>query len=150
MRFRSFVTALVIGFLTLPVLQGQESAPGKAAFEKVCVSCHEAEAVLGARRTRIGWEQTVEDMAARGAEGSEEQMAAIVDYLTRNFGKLNVNTAAAAEMEKTLGLASKEAQAIVEYREKNGKIKDFEELKKVPGVNAEKLQAKRGLIAFVQ
>ena len=34
------------------------------------------------------------------------------------------------------------------YRQRNSVIKDFEELKKVPGVSAEKLQAKRGLIAF--
>jgi competence protein ComEA len=59
-----------------------------------------------------------------------------------------VNTATTADMEKSLNLSAKEAQAIAEYRERNGKIKDFEELKKVPGVSAEKLLSKRGLIAF--
>jgi competence ComEA-like helix-hairpin-helix protein len=74
-------------------------------------------------------------------------MAAVVAYLTRYFGKVNVNTATVQELEKTLELSGKEAQAIAAYRERNS-IKDFEELKKIPGVSAEKLQAKRSLIAF--
>jgi competence ComEA-like helix-hairpin-helix protein len=135
-------------------LQGQEKpsgipdAPARAALKKICGNCHEVETVVASRRTRIGWERSVEDMVTRGAEGSDEDMAAIVDYLTAYFGKVNVNTALAPELEKLLGFSPGEAQAIVAYRERNNKIKDFEELKKVPGVSAEKLQAKRGLIAF--
>ena len=75
-------------------------------------------------------------------------MEAVVAYLTTYFGKVNVNTATVQDLEKVLELSGKEAQAIVAYREQNRKIKDFEELKRVPGVSAEKLQAKRGLIAF--
>jgi competence protein ComEA len=122
--------------------------PGKESLEKVCSSCHEIETIIATRRTRIGWQQMNEDMIGRGADGSEEEMAAIVSYLTRFFGKVNVNTAYAQELERTLDLPLKEAEAIVAYREKNGKISDFEELKKVPGVNVDKLQSKRPLIAF--
>ena len=78
----------------------------------------------------------------------EQEMDAVVEYLTAYFGKVNVNTATAEQLAKSLDLPAKEAQAISAYRKRNGKIKDFEELKKVPGVSAEKLQAKRGLIAF--
>jgi len=127
---------------------GLPEGAGRDAVKKICGTCHEIEAVVASRRTRIGWERSVDDMVTRGAEGSDEEMAAVVRYLTANFGKVNVNTAAAAEIEKSLGFSAQEAQAIVAYREKSGKIKDFEELNKVPGVSAEKLQAKRGLIAF--
>jgi competence protein ComEA len=58
-----------------------------------------------------------------------------------------VNTAMVQDLVKTLDLSEKEALAIVSYRERNTKVKDFEELKKIPGVSAEKLQAKRDLIA---
>jgi competence ComEA-like helix-hairpin-helix protein len=122
-------------------------APGKEQVQKICAPCHEIETVIGSRRTKIGWQQSVEDMVGRGAEGSGEDMAAVVAYLTRYFGKVNVNTATVQELEKTLELSGKEAQAIAAYRERNS-IKDFEELKKIPGVSAEKLQAKRSLIAF--
>jgi competence protein ComEA len=147
--------AFVFCVLVSPaVAAGQEKqgllpdAPGKEVVQKICATCHEAESVIGSRRTKAGWQQIVDDMTARGAEGSDEEMAVVVEYLATNFGKVNVNTAPAEELEKSLGLSAREAQAIVRYREQNGKIKDFEELKKVPGVSAEKLQAKRGLIAF--
>lgn len=123
-------------------------APGKQVLVRICASCHEIETVIGSRRTKLGWRQNVDDMISRGAEGSEEDMDAVVAYLTAYFGKVNVNTATVQDLVKVLELSGKEAQAIVSYREKNTKIKDFEELKNVPGVSAEKLQAKRGLIAF--
>lgn len=75
-------------------------------------------------------------------------MAAVVQYLTTFYGKINVNTASTGDLESVLGLSGKEAQAIVAYREQNGKYKDFEQLTKTPGVSAEKLQAKRSQIAF--
>jgi competence protein ComEA len=122
--------------------------PGREAVERVCANCHELETVTGARRTRIGWQRMVEDMVSRGADASDEDAAAIVSYLMAHYGKVNVNTATAADLEKTIGLRADEAKAILEYRNKNGKISDFEQLKRVPGVNAEKIEAKRALIAF--
>ena len=121
---------------------------GKAEVKKICTACHEIESVIGARRTRIGWERNVEDMVTRGAEGSDEEMQLVVDYLTRFYGKINVNTASAKELQSVLGLSEKETQAIVDWRKQNGNIKDFEQLTKVPGISAEKLQAKRPEIAF--
>ena len=143
----------VVALSVLPA-RGQEKqsrlpdAQGRAAVQKICATCHEIETVISSRRTRVGWEQTTEDMIARGAEGSDEEMDAVVEYLATYFGKVNVNTATAEQLVKSLDLSAKEAQAISVYRGRNGKIKDFEELKRVPGVSAEKLQAKRGLIAF--
>jgi len=157
MRFHSSFRAVALAFWLLAggaSVRGQETqsllpdGPGKEAVTKICASCHGVETAVSSRRTRIGWEQNVDDMISRGAEGSDEEMEAVVEYLTRYFGKVNVNTAEAAVLEKTLGLATSEAKAIVAYRERTSKIKDFEELKKIPGVSAEKLQAKRGLIAF--
>lgn len=150
MRFHKALIAAALGCCAL----GQETqgplpdAPGKVEVEKICASCHEIETAIGSRRTKIGWQQSVDDMISRGAEGSDADMEAVVAYLTTYFGKVNVNTATVQDLEKVLELSEKEAQAIVSYRERNTKIKDFEELKKVPGVSAEKLQAKRALIAF--
>jgi competence protein ComEA len=123
-------------------------AKGKATLEKVCVGCHELDVVTATRRTKIGWQQNVEDMISRGAEGSDQEMAEVVAYLTKFYGKVNVNTASQQQLQEVLGLTEKEAQAIVAYRDQNGKIKDFEQLKSVPGLSAEKLQEKRSLIAF--
>jgi len=123
-------------------------APGKEVVKKLCVTCHEINTVVASRRTRIGWERSVEDMIARGAKGSDEELDAVIEYLSTYFGKINVNTAPVDELEKSLGLSKMEAQAIAAYRERIGKIKNFEGLTKVPAVDVEKLQAKRNLIAF--
>jgi len=131
---------------------GQDSplpaGAGKEAVEKVCTSCHPIDTVIQARRTSIDWQDTVQDMASRGAAVPDEELEAIVQYLTRFFGRINVNTATAKELGTFLGLDEKEAQAIVDYRKKNGNFKDLEQLKKVPEVSAEKVQAKKELIAF--
>jgi competence protein ComEA len=152
MRFHKSLSGAAFALCLLPAA-GQShlpASPGREATQRICGTCHEIEAVIASRRTRIGWEQMTEEMIGRGAEGSAEEMAAVVAYLTEYFGKVNVNTAPAAELEKLLDFSAKEAQAVVVYRERNGKIKNFEDLKKVPGVSTEKLQAKRGLIAFGQ
>jgi competence ComEA-like helix-hairpin-helix protein len=127
---------------------GLPEGQGKAEVKKICTACHELDGVTGSRRTRIGWERNVEDMVSRGAEGSDEDMEAVVAYLTKFFGKTNVNTASAKDIASALGFADKDARAIVAFREHNGSFKDFEQLTKVPGIDLEKLQAKRPEIAF--
>ncbi|PWT92565.1 MAG: hypothetical protein C5B56_02115 [Proteobacteria bacterium] len=123
---------------------------GRDTAKKICANCHEIESVISARRTKAGWQQITDDMVARGAEGSEEELAAVVAYLAEWFGKVNVNTAAPAELQKTLGLSEKEARAIVSYREQRGKYANFEGLLKTPGIDPEKLRGKRSLVAFSQ
>jgi competence ComEA-like helix-hairpin-helix protein len=121
---------------------------GREAVKKLCTECHEIGSVIGSRRTRIGWRQNVEDMVARGAEGSAEEVESVVEYMTAFFGKVNVNTASTKDLQSALGFSEREAQAIVDYRERNGDFKDFEQLKKVPGLNPQQLQSKRPQIAF--
>jgi competence protein ComEA len=121
---------------------------GRDEVQKICTGCHEVGTVTGSRRTRIGWQQNVDDMVARGAEGSDEDLQAAVDYLTRYFGKINVNTASAKDLESFLGVSEKDAEAIVSYRKQNGDLKDFTQLTKVPGVSVTTLQAKKSQIAF--
>jgi competence protein ComEA len=126
------------------------AAPGKAVFEKTCAPCHEIKDVIARRRTKSSWLQIVEEMVARGAEGTEEDLTAVVSYLSSQFGKVNVNAAAVDEIQKSLGLSEKDSRAIVTYREQNGKIQDFEQLQKAPGIDVEKLREKRASIAFAQ
>ena len=84
----------------------------------------------------------------RGAELSEPEIVDVTAYLTKYFGKVNVNKAAAAQLEEALGLTEKEAEAIVSYREQNGDIKSLDQLKSVPGVSPDRIQAKVAEIAF--
>jgi competence protein ComEA len=128
--------------------EGSADAKGKATFQKVCTGCHELDVVTSNRFTKAGWAQKVDDMVSRGATASDEEVSEVVAYLAKNFGTLNINTATQPQMQAVLGLTDKEAQAIIAYRDHNGAIKDFDQLKSVPGVSAEKLQANRSAIAY--
>jgi competence protein ComEA len=152
LKYTAATVLLMLALITIAAGQEKKSnlpdGSGKEQLQRVCSACHELETVTAARRTKGGWQRTIEDMVDRGAEGSDEDMAAILSYLTTFYGRVNVNAASAEELEKSLDLSAKDSQAIVAYREQNGKINDFEQLKKIPGIDADKLQAKRGWIAF--
>src|ERR1035438_5135165 len=64
---------------------------GKQTVEKVCTGCHEIDTVITARHTVLDWQEMAQDMPSRGPGASDEDLAAIVGYLTRFFGKINVN-----------------------------------------------------------
>lgn len=49
-------------------------------------------------------------------------------------GKVNINTATVEELKILKGIGEKKAEAIIEYRKKNGSFKNKEELMKVRGI----------------
>jgi competence protein ComEA len=124
---------------------------GKDAVVKACFACHGAGNFRKARLTKDEWSDQVADMMDRGAQATDTEAARIIDYLALNFGKdskLRVNTAPFEELKNVLKLTAKEAQALTDWRDQNGSFKNLEELRKVPGVDAGKIEAKKDLIVF--
>jgi competence protein ComEA len=135
------------------VLSAQKSSlpegAGKDVVQRVCAQCHAVEVFTVKGNTRDGWTQVVTEMVARGAQGSDDDFGTVVDYLTANFPpKVNVNKAGAAELKAGLAMEQRDADAIVEYRAKNGDFKGMDDLKKVPGLDAGKLESLKQRIAF--
>jgi len=126
----------------------QEGPPAKEALQKVCGACHALERVTASRRSRAQWDETMDKMISLGAKGTEEEFAAIMAYLIRWYGRVNVNVATAGEIAEVVGLSEKEAEVIVKYRQEKGKFDDFEALSKAPGVAVEKLKKSRDAISF--
>ena len=126
--------------------------PGKETMVRICGSCHGPEIVLGKKLTRDGWNQIVMTMIQRGAQGTDDEFADIVDYLTKTVSveaaKINVNKATAKQLQDGLEISDKDADAILHYREANGDFKSVDDLKKVPGVDAAKIDAKKNKLAF--
>jgi len=58
---------------------------GKAEFVHNCLDCHSAGMVLRAKKTPDEWRKNVDDMAARGTDGSKEDMDKVVLYLVKHF-----------------------------------------------------------------
>lgn len=134
---------MVFLLLIASLAQDLPDGPGKEIVLKLCQDCHDLGVVTMDNRTREGWQKTLEKMAERGAEGTDEQFETIIAYLTKNFGRINVNKASAEEMGVLFSPA--EAAAIVEYREKNGDFRDWKELAKV--VDAARVEARKNHIA---
>src|SRR6266513_3295168 len=111
----------------------REAKADKAAFEGVCGTCHPASMVDGLRG-ESQWRETVELMVKAGAKGTDEQFDRLMRYLLRNWTKVDVNTATAAEIAPVLDVSDATAHAIETRRTENGSFKTIEELKKVPGV----------------
>jgi competence protein ComEA len=127
--------------------------PGRDTFLRVCSRCHSPTNVLADGQSRQGWEDTITKMVGYGAMGTDEEFTAVLDYLAANFplessAKVNVNQAAAEQLEKELLLSEKDAQAIIEYRTANGNFKSFDDLKRVPGIDQGKLEAKKSILIF--
>ena len=127
--------------------------PGKAETERICAQCHELERSISLHQDRDAWQATMNKMVGLGAKGTEKEFQTVVEYLTKNFAgegipKIDVNQAEAIEFESGLSLKRSEAASIIQYRTKNGNFKSIEDLKKVPGIDAAKIEAKKDRLVF--
>jgi competence protein ComEA len=138
--------------LLLTVAEAQEKlpkGPGRETLLRVCGACHSAENVAGMAKTREEWGALVGEMAADGAQGTDDEFNEIVDYLAAHFPKtINMNKATATDLANGLELSAKEAEAIIHYREEKGSFKSVEDVEKVPGIDAKKIEAKKDRLTF--
>jgi competence ComEA-like helix-hairpin-helix protein len=140
---------LPLALLALAQAQDLPDGSGKDVTNRICSACHEAGVVVKYRNAKEDWESVVDDMRGRGADGSDDDFKSIVAYLARFFGpEVNVNRAAAPELESQLEITAAEAAAIVKYRESEGKFKDSSDLAKVPGLDVKKLEPIKQRIVF--
>jgi competence protein ComEA len=140
---------LGLGFAAAAAAQDPAPAfPQSDAFNRVCSSCHDAERILSNRRTRTQWQEVIEKMVERGAEGTDADFTAVEEYLVHHFGRVNINKALAKDVAAVLDLTPADADAIVAYRKANGDFADFDALRKVPGIDIEKLKKVRDGISF--
>lgn len=144
---------LLFATLTSPLLAQLADGPGMAETEKNCKGCHEVERSVSLRQDKGGWNGTLTKMVGFGMKAKESDLAIIADYLAKYYPAdsmppLNINTAAATELESRLGMRRSQAAAFIEYREKNGKFKTIAELKQAPGIDPAKIESKKTEIIF--
>lgn len=151
------ISVLILSASLAPVSWGQDlpAGEGRDTLKRVCTQCHDIDSIPRLRYSRADWANLVFSMKDMGADATGAELDQIVDYLVKNFGKgedavkkTNVNSASAKEIEAALGFSTKESEAIVLYRMKNGNYKDLETMKKVEGVDAAKVQSVKDKIEF--
>jgi competence protein ComEA len=127
---------------------------GKDIVMNACSGCHKAEDIPNYRRTPEEWETIVARMVQRGARVADSDRETVVGYLAKNFpkvedpNKVNVNKATAKELETGLSLTAKEAEAVVQYREKNGNFRAWGDLLVIYGLDGRKIQAAKDRLSF--
>src|ERR1700685_3698549 len=144
---------LAFAFLARGAWAQLPDGAGKAETERLCSQCHDLARSISLRQDRAGWEATVDKMVSLGAKATDKETETVIDYLAAHFAaeevpRINVNKARAIDLESGLTLRRSEAAAIIEYRTKNGPFKSIDDLKKVPGIGAAKVEAKKNRMAF--
>lgn len=128
--------------------QARDEKSDQALLETVCGSCHESSVVAGPFRTPAEWDETISRMQSYGLSAPAEQFEQVRFYLLRTYGKLNVNSEPAKDLAPVLDISAATAEAAVGYRQQNGPFKTLDDLKKVPGLDAAKVDERKARIMF--
>ena len=87
---------------------------------------------------KVNLAQRVEDqmviVVPKVGEEATEIPAGVTSKEAAKDGKVNINTATVEELKTLKGVGEKKAEAIIEYRKKNGSFKTKEDLMKVRGI----------------
>ena len=136
---------------TAAATQSLPDSPGKDVFESVCSLCHAPTAPFGKQWTKPQWEAKVTEMLQEEPDVTAAERATIIEYLAANFkpgGKIYLNYGKAKELETALELSTKDAEAMVRYRDEKGPFKTVDDVKKVPGLDAAKIEIKKDRLEF--
>ncbi len=148
LRLLVVATALIAAAISSRA-QGLPDGPEKNLVEAICSECHTTERIAAQRLTKPQWADKVLEMLQEAPDVKQSERDKIVEYLAKNFPALAiVNKADAKDLQTALEISPESATAIVNYRQKNGSFKTLDDLKKVPGVDAAKLDTKRDIIDF--
>ena len=152
MRWISLVISILgLAAFTLSAVSGDDlpEGKGKDTFVRMCANCHGLDQVTSVKNSKKQWTYLVDDMVSRGAEGTDEDVNTVIGYLARNFGKpININTSTVKEIQDGLSFPAAQAELLVRHRTDNGPFKSYDDLVKVPGVNAALLDEQKKNILF--
>ena len=117
------------------------------SLKAVCARCHNLQIVMDTPMSYDAWHDTVQTMMDRGATGTDQQFADVMDYLHRTMTTIDVNTADADELQLVLHVPEATAQAIL-ARRSTQKFTGLADLESVPGVDASTMDSRARLIFF--
>ncbi len=151
--FPFLLLAAVSAPAVLPARAQLPAGPGRAETEKLCQACHEMAKSVSLRQDRNGWGNTLKKMMVLGMKAPDEDLHLVLAYLSKNFPAeelppVDVNKARAIQLESRMSLRRSEAAAILRYRKEHGNFRSLEDLLKVPGIDAAKIEAKKHILVF--
>jgi competence protein ComEA len=128
--------------------ESETEAAERATQEAICSTCHEASLVKGSFRMPEQWDEAFAQMQSYGMQATPEQINQIRSFLLRNYGRAKVNNAPAQDLSPVLDVPLAVAEAVITYRHDNGPFKTLDDLKKVPGMDPAKVDARKARLMF--
>jgi competence protein ComEA len=149
---RTTVVCVAVGAASFALLaQGPlPEGKGKSTVQMACATaCHGPEMVARQARTPTEWQAVIDRMIASGARISDSDYDIILEYLSEHLlATVNVNTAAARRIQDVLEISERDARAIVECRDKQGRFKRWEDVAAVPGVDSKVIEQRKARLIF--
>jgi alcohol dehydrogenase (cytochrome c) len=84
------VFAIIFSFAFPLALLGQDTfpnGPGQAVATRMCSQCHGLNVITPLRMDHDRWAAKVNDMVSRGAQGSDADIATVIQYLSSHYPK---------------------------------------------------------------
>ena len=120
----------------------------QATAVRLCSSCHSMQVVLDTPRGYDAWHDTVQKMIDRGARGTPDEFAQVMQYLFETVTTVDVNHGDDEELMTVLHTSAAAAASIVDRRTKRP-FKDLADLEAaVPALDHKLLQDKKDMIFF--
>ena len=123
--------------------------PYRDIVVKACKDCHPVSQITRRRESRTKWSAIVDQMTQEGAEIRDDDFEKIVVYLSAVLGKkIKINDATAEAIADALDIEEETAAAIVKYRADKGPFKEWKDVLKVPGIDAQRIEELKDNLDF--
>lgn len=132
------------------VMNQQDSAKAAVNEQMNAAKTKATQAQQAVKKSENLAKSTATDAMSQGKEKAataKDQLKAGKEAM-KKAGKVNINTADAKTLQSLSGIGEAKAQAIIDYRNKNGKIKNIKELSNVSGIGEATLEKLKGGISF--
>ncbi len=78
--------ALALAILPASLAAVLPDGPGKAETVRLCGKCHSLDQAVSLRLSQAGWTESISKMVNLGAQGSESELNAVLQYLVKHYG----------------------------------------------------------------
>lgn len=87
-KFRALcLSSMLLGFAAVGNAVDLPDGPGKAETTRICAKCHPLDQAVSVQQNQAAWKETIAKMVNIGAEGTDAEFTAILNYLVKNYGE---------------------------------------------------------------
>jgi mono/diheme cytochrome c family protein len=89
---------------------------GKPIVQRMCTGCHSLKTITSKHATKEQWSMIVQQMVSRGADGTDEEIEQVINYLAANFPPEKDKTPTPPAISRVLNLSKTQLDSILNRR----------------------------------